>query len=172
MRHSLCLLAVAAISASTCAASAQSLRETCSNTAGAVLVEPRIAACSTLIGDRSLPARDRSQFYIDRAWSHGLQGKWGAAFEDYSAALKGDPANPKIHNEKGLARLRMGRFADAVTNYNAALKLDPRLPYSLFGRGIARMRLGEGAPAQADIASARAIMPGIDAVFLRIGIVP
>ena len=169
MRPALTLLALLAC---TCAASAQSLRETCSNTAGTTLPEARIEACTQVLAIRAQPLGERSQAYLDRAWAYGLQQKWGPAFEDYSAALKGDPANAKIHNEKGLARLKMGRFADAVTNYNAALKLDPRLAFSLFGRGLARMKLGEAAPGQADIVAARALMPDVDAVFSRIGITP
>ena len=73
---------------------------------------------------------------------------------DYEAALKINPGAAKVHNEKGLARLRMGRFEDAVTNYDRALKLDARMTFSYYGRALARARLGQSAAAEADFAAA------------------
>ena len=144
----------------------------CANDSGKVAAIDRIGACTALLADKSKTTPQRSLIYIHRAWSYGLQQEWPKALADYDTALKGDPGNSRLYNEKGLARLRMGRFAEAIINYDRAIKLNPAETYSIFGRGIAKGRLGQTAAGASDLAAARKLDAGVDAVFENIGVRP
>ena len=163
-------LAAALFALTAPASAADSLQSLCVTDSGQVEAGARVTACSQLPDEGKAGPAARIDIYINRAWSYGQLGGWEKAFADYEAALKINAGAAKVHNEKGLARLRMGRYEDAVTNYDRALKLDPRMTYSYYGRALAKSKLGQTAAAEADFAAAQRIDPGVEAVFERIGL--
>jgi len=48
-------------------------------------------------------------------------GDWGAAIEQYQAALRGDPDNPTLLEGAGDAQKAGGRTTDAAESYQAAI---------------------------------------------------
>ena len=163
-------LAAALFALTAPASAADSLQSLCVTDSGQVEAGARVTACSQLPDEGKAGPAARIDIYINRAWSYGQLGGWDKAFADYEAALKINPGAAKVHNEKGLARLRMGRFEDAVTNYDRALKLDARMTLSYYGRAVARAKFGQTAAAEADFAAARRINPRVDTIFERIGL--
>ena len=61
-------------------------------------------------------------------------------------------------------------FDASIADYDAALGVEPGRPYSLAGRGFARRSKGDAAGGEADLAAARAKVPGIVEEFARYGV--
>jgi tetratricopeptide (TPR) repeat protein len=154
------------------AAPPESLRPVCENTDGKALNADRISACTQLIALKQGDARARAMVHVNRAWSYGLDKQWDKAMADYNEAARIAPDFSVVYNEKGLARLKMGRPDEAVINYDKAIKLDPKAAYSFFGRGLAKAAKGNAQGAAQDFDTARALDRNVDAVFERIGFKP
>ena len=169
------LIAVAAgllIAAPALAVAPETLRPACENAEARTLNADRIAACTQLIALKQGDARARAMVHVNRAWAYGLEKLWEKAMADYNEAAKIAPDFSVVYNEKGLARLKMGKPDEAILNYDKAIKLDPRAAYSFFGRGLAREAKGNTRGAAQDFEAARAIDKDVDAVFERIGFKP
>ena len=110
--------------------------------------------------------------HVNRAWAYGLEKQWDKAMADYNEAAKIAPDFSVVYNEKGLARLKMGKPDEALLNYDKAIKLDPKAAYSLFGRGLAKLAKGDKTGAATDFEAARSFDKQVDAVFERIGLKP
>lgn len=149
-----------------------SLRPVCDNTDGKALSADRIAACTQMIAARQGDARARAMLHVNRAWAYGLEKQWDKAMADYNEAAKLAPDYAVVYNEKGLARLKMGRLDEALINYDKSLKLDPKSAFSLYGRGLTKAAKGDAKAAGLDFAAARALSTDVDAVFERIGFKP
>ena len=154
------------------AATLEALRPLCDNNDGKTLAAERIAACTELAALKQGDARARAMVYVNRAWAYGLEKHWDKAMADYSEATKIAPDFSVVYNEKGLARLKMGKLDEALINYEPAIKLDPKAAYSLFGRGLAKAAKGNRLGAAQDFDAARALDAQVDAVFERIGFKP
>ena len=160
------------LSAAAGAAPLEALRPQCDNSDGKSLAAARIAACTQLAASKQGDARARAMVYVNRAWAYGLEKQWDKAMADYNEAAKIAPDFSVVYNEKGLARLKMGRPDEAIINYDKAIKLDPKAAYSLFGRGLAKVAKGAAQSASQDFAAARALDGNVDAVFEKIGFKP
>ena len=150
----------------------ENLRPVCENTDGKALAADRISACTQMLAAKQGDARARAFVHINRAWAYGLEKHWDLAMADYNEAAKIAPDYSMVFNEKGLARLKMGRQDEAILNYDKAIKLDPKSAYSLFGRGLAKGAKGNAQAAALDFEAARALDSHVDAVFGRIGLKP
>ena len=150
----------------------ETLRPTCDNTDGKALSSERIAACTQLLAAKQDQGRARAMLYVNRAWAYGLEKQWDKAIADYNEAAKIAPDFSVVYNEKGLARLKMGKPDEALLNYDKAIKLDPKAAYSLFGRGLAKLAKGDKTGAATDFEAARSFDKQVDAVFERIGLKP
>jgi len=53
------------------------------------------------------------------------QGLWREATLRWERAVKGDPANARLHNNLAVAYESLGRFADSDREYREARRLDP-----------------------------------------------
>ncbi|MET0321097.1 MAG: tetratricopeptide repeat protein, partial [Duganella sp.] len=109
----------------------------------------------------------------DIAWllaTHGVA--LPTALELAQQALSKEPASAIYLDTSGFILLQLGREAEAVRQLDAALALRPDLANSLFVRGVARQRLGLHAAGKADLQSARAAEPGIDAEYAAYGVQP
>lgn len=167
----LCLVCLSLATAAP-AALPETLRPVCENTNGKALAAERIAACTQLIAARQGDARARAFVHVNRAWAFGLEKQWDKALADYNEAAKIAPDYAVVYNEKGLARLKMGKPDEAVINYDKAIRLDPKSAYSWFGRGLAKAAKGKAQAAALDYEAARGLDKEVDAVFERIGLKP
>ena len=154
------------------AATLEALRPQCDNSNGKILAAERIAACTELAALKQGDARAQAMVYVNRAWAYGLEKQWDKAMAYYNEAAKIAPDFSVVYNEKGLARLKMGRLDEALVNYEKAIKLDPKAAYSLFGRGLAKAAKGNRLGAAQDFEAARALDAQVDAVFEKIGFKP
>ena len=98
------------------AATLEALRPQCDNTDGKTPAVERIAACTELATLKQGDARARAMVYVNRAWAYGLEKQWDKAMADYNEAAKIAPDFSVVYNEKGLARLKMGRLDEALVN--------------------------------------------------------
>jgi tetratricopeptide (TPR) repeat protein len=78
----------------------------------------------------------------------------------------GDPAT--LYS-RGLVHLKAGRLDAAITDFSNALVVEQHA-HMLFARAVARQRKGDTAGADADFASARFALPGIDEEMARYGV--
>ncbi|MBI1406127.1 MAG: DUF3857 domain-containing protein [Caulobacter sp.] len=93
-----------------------------------------------------------------------------AALSDCDAALQVEPRNAAILDSRGFVLMRLGRWSDSIADYDKAISIRSDTPETLFGRGLARHGAGDKAGGEADIAAARKLDPGIDAVFADYGL--
>ncbi|MFP2927456.1 hypothetical protein ACLESO_20110, partial [Pyxidicoccus sp. 3LG] len=91
--------------------------------------------------------------HMKRAESLEALGRHEEAERDWTLALKEDPGNPWLLQQRATARTRLGRLEDSVKDLTAALApregedVDPEL---LHERGMLRARLGDRDGACAD----------------------
>ena len=65
------------------------------------------------------------------------QGQQDEAVASYDAALRIDPAQPKVLNNRGNALSALGRFSDALASFDQALAIDPEYAEAYSNRGNA-----------------------------------
>ena len=61
----------------------------------------------------------------------------------YSKALRIEPYDADVLNNRGVARADLGQHEEAIEDYDEALKIDPDGADALNNRGVARMDLGQ-----------------------------
>jgi tetratricopeptide (TPR) repeat protein len=106
-------------------------------------------------------------------WSRARAGlELEQALKDCDAALQIHPDDAYVLDSRGLVDLRAGSPAKALVDYDAVLTRAPNTPTSLYGRALAETKLGQSKEAAADLAQARTINPGIDALFGGWGVTP
>lgn len=115
---------------------------------------------------RLVPSTD---VYNSRCYLFAITNRLQDALKDCNEALRLNPNNQYAYDSRGFAYLKLGMFDASIADYDAALKLEPDRPYSLAGRGFARQHKGD-AGGSADIAAARARVPGIVEEFARYGV--
>ena len=81
------------------------------------------------------------------------------ALADQDAALREQPGDPAILDNRGLVHLKRAEFDQGVADFQAVLKLQPNNPWALYGRGWARLKKGQKDDGDADIKAATAIAP-------------
>lgn len=98
-------------------------------------------------------ARKALVLHMKRAESLEALGRPAEAERDWTSALKEDPGNPWLLQQRAAVRARLGRLEEAVGDLTAALSaqqgedVDPEL---LYERGTLRARLGDRDGARAD----------------------
>ncbi len=124
--------------------------------------------------DRALAlAPDDVRFLAARCWARAGEGSdLDRALADCNRAVDSAPQLPAARANRGLVRLKQQNWRAAVQDYTRALDNDPDLPTALFGRGYAWARLDDMPRARADIGAARRLDPSIDALFIRVGVLP
>lgn len=103
-------------------------------------------------------------------WRAIARTELAGALADCDKSLKLEPAAPETLDSRAFVLFQQGRYPEALVAYDAALAADPHLAPSLLMRGYTKARLGDENGKNADIASARARDPSIEAEFKRIGI--
>jgi tetratricopeptide (TPR) repeat protein len=129
--------------------------------------EKRIAAADQLVQSAPNNARELGiRCFMRAAAGRDLQ----LALTDCNEALRLDPEDYSVLENRGLVYLRLGRFDEAIADYDASLKRAPKHSLALFGRGIAKQRRGHTVESSVDIAAAKAIDSDIAEVFSSYGV--
>ena len=89
-----------------------------------------------------------------------------------NASLEQEPKAIHTLDSKAFTLLRLKRYGQARDVYDALLAVDAASAEALYGRGVARYRGGDRKGGQADMASARAINPDIDAYYAALNMAP
>ena len=117
----------------------------------------------------SLKLAPTPEVYNSRCYLFAITNRLQDALKDCNEALRLNPSNQYAYDSRGFAYLKLGMFDASIADYSAALQLEPNRPYSLAGRGFARRHKGD-AGGDADLAAARAQVPGIVEEFARYGV--
>lgn len=81
-----------------------------------------------------LDRKMRSLVYNHRGMAHFSSGNQRQAIQDFSQAIRFDPASSRSYANRGLCNRVMKRFGKALIDYELALETDPGFPDSYFGR--------------------------------------
>ena len=87
-----------------------------------------VAACGPLIDNEKTVKADRIKALIGRAGAYDRKDMIDRAIDDYSIALRLDPAQADIYNARGELWRRKGDRPRALADFGAALKLNPDQP--------------------------------------------
>ncbi len=91
-----------------------------------------------------------------RAAARLAQGNSAGSVEDYSAALKADPQNATLYEERGYARYFQKKFAEAIADFTKSRQLNPELSQLIVWQSLAQARAGQAAEARAFLQTALA----------------
>ena len=115
----------------------------------------------------------RGQALKGRCWVRALLGEGlDLALNDCDAALRADPKDIYVLDNRGLVLLRQGAFDKAIADYDAVLAQNPKAAWALYCRGLAKLHKGLTTEGNADIAVATALQPGFPAKAKAHGIGP
>jgi tetratricopeptide (TPR) repeat protein len=114
----------------------------------------------------------RAPYWNGLCWALAGDGqKLQEALSSCNHALSLMPGAAGTLNSRAMVYLRMKRFPLAIMDYSASLDVQQDQASAWFGRGLAHLNLGklEGA---SDILEARRRDPGIDGLFVQMGVLP
>lgn len=89
--------------------------------------------------------------YRLRAQSRLSQGNAAGALTDYAAALRVNPRDATLYEERGFVGIFKKDFAAAIADFDKALQLDPNLARVIPWRALALARAGKTAEAKAQL---------------------
>jgi len=107
----------------------------------------------------------RSIIHNHRGMAYLARGDYGKATEDFTRAVKFDPANFRAFNNRGLCRRLSGEIGTAIDDYTMSVSINPYQSESYYGRALALYELGDYARAAEDSACALNLKP--DSVSMR-----
>ena len=70
----------------------------------------------------------------NRGYAFRKLGQFGAASEDYTAALKQSPGTVRLHNNRGYCLAKLGKYKSAIQDYQAVIQLDPANAHAYHNR--------------------------------------
>ncbi|WP_188773275.1 DUF3857 domain-containing protein [Novosphingobium endophyticum] len=106
-------------------------------------------------------------------WIKGMRGvDVDSAMRQCSSAieLSASPSGPL--DSRAVVWFRLGRYDDALRDLDAVLRDAPSQAPSRYMRGIVLAHLGREAESKNELAIARKLDPGVDALYIRVGIKP
>jgi predicted aspartyl protease/tetratricopeptide (TPR) repeat protein len=107
----------------------------------------------------------------ERCWARALTNQLlDDALKDCRKAIKRDGEKPGYLNSLGLVQLRLGNYPEAIKAYQQAIALQPRYGWAHYGLGLAEIRSGQKDAGNAELATARAINPKIQARAEKYGL--
>lgn len=117
-------------------------------------------------------APERASYWNGLCWALAGEGhQLQAALDACNRALTLAPGAAGILNSRAMVYLRLHRFSPAAADYTASLGVQQNQASAWFGRGFARLWQGEKG-GSADISEARRRDPGVDSVFVQMGVLP
>lgn len=106
-------------------------------------------------------------------WIKGMRGlDVESAVRQCSSAveLAASPTGPL--DSRAVVWFRLGRYEDALRDLDAVLLEAPSQSESRYMRGVVLARLGRAQESSAELTVARTLNPGVDALYMRLGIKP
>ncbi len=100
--------------------------------------------------DVAIRLRPEAASYGDRGHCWLVKGDVVKAIADYDEALRLNPNNAKMRQQRGVAMERAGRYDDAIADQTEAIRLDPKLAAAYSQRGACAMGKSEFGNAIAD----------------------
>jgi tetratricopeptide (TPR) repeat protein len=124
--------------------------------------------------DTMMTARPQNPGLLNLAcWIKGMRGvDVDAAVRQCASAVELASNSTGPLDSRAVVWFRLGRFDDALHDLDAVLLEAPAQEESRYMRGIVLARLGRAQESSAEIAVARRINPGVDALYTRVGIKP
>jgi len=89
------------------------------------LPEQRVSACTMVIADASLDARQRAAAFVQRGMVRAEFGDHPRAVADFGRALRLDRENSEAYVERGMIHQQRGAYERAVRDFDAALAIYP-----------------------------------------------
>jgi len=120
-----------------------------------------ISACTRILSESGLSARDRSTALTNRGNAYDDNGDPERALADYTSAISIDARNNDAFFNRGITYRRKKEFQRSIADFDQALRLNPKDADALYYRGRSKIDLGNKAEGDADIAAARRINPDI-----------
>jgi len=90
---------------------------------------PRVSQCQVAADHQRVPhhsANAQSEAF-QRGLSALKENRTDAALVELTAAERGEPDDPRIHNFRGIVLARLGQSTEAAAEYREAVRLDPRM---------------------------------------------
>ena len=90
---------------------------------------PRVSQCQVAADHQRVPhhsANAQSEAF-QRGLSALKENRTDAALVELTAAERGEPDDPRIHNFRGVVLARLGQSTEAAAEYREAVRLDPRM---------------------------------------------
>ncbi|QDK33108.1 DUF3857 domain-containing protein [Sphingomonas sp. IC081] len=124
--------------------------------------------------DTLMTQRPQSPDLLNLAcWIRGMRGiDVEAAVRQCSSAveLAASPTGPL--DSRAVVWFRLGRFDDALHDLDAVIREAPTQAESRYMRGVVLAHLGRASESKSEIALARRLDPGVDALYTKLGIKP
>ena len=102
-----------------------------------------------------------SNLMMDEGTKFFQLGNFDSAIEKYNAALKLNPENSYVYNNRALAYHNAGNFKAALDDYSILIQLEPNLVNAYVNRGLIYMDLNDYNQALADFNFALSIDPNL-----------
>jgi tetratricopeptide (TPR) repeat protein len=100
----------------------------------------------------------------ERCWARALSNQMlDDALKDCRKAIRRDGEKPGYLGSLGLVQLRLGNYPESIKAYQQAIALAPRYGWAHYGLGLAEIRSGQKDAGNAELATARAINPKLQA---------
>ena len=112
--------------------------------------EQVIEGCSAVIAADGESAEKMAQAYYTRGSAYLMSGDNKRAIDDYSEALKRQPADAMVLLSRCHVRAIVGDLQAALADCNESLRLSPSVPAALGSRGLVLLKLGRFDEAIAD----------------------
>ena len=109
-----------------------------------------IEGCSAVIAAGRESAEKMAQAYYTRGSAYLMSGDNKRAIDDYSEALKRQPADAMVLLSRCHVRAIVGDLQAALDDCNESLRLAPSVPATLGSRGLVLLKLGRFDEAIAD----------------------
>ncbi len=112
--------------------------------------ERRILGCTAIIDSPGASPEQKAIAYATRALALSLKGRFEAAIDDYSAAIKIEPNFAVALNNRAWAYHKWGRGAQGLRDVEKSLQLNPMSEHTWDTRAHIRQSMGNHAAAFSD----------------------
>ena len=107
----------------------------------------------------------------ERCWARSLSNQMLVdALNDCRKAIRRDGKKPLYLDSLGMVQLRLGHYPESIKAYEQAVAQKPLVAWSRYGLGLAKIHNGQTAAGNADLVTARALDPEIEARAAKYGL--
>lgn len=96
----------------------------------------KIAACTRLLNDLSLPVKDREKFFNERGVGYFRKKEWDLALSDFSEAIKINPRDNVLWANRADTYRNKKEFNLALDDSKRSIELNPKNKRNYYVRGL------------------------------------